>query len=127
MLLSAYEFSLFRTLNLSVCFGLMKWWKTLLGNVSHRSYTTQADSQNSNAKQAIEFVFLLQSIHLVLGSGEKLLEMFCFPGRMVHYFWVIFPHSLAPVVRSCITFNLQSMIPSEKADYLLSFFFLKFL
>lgn len=126
MLLSAYDFSLFRTLNLSVCFGLMKWWKTLLGIVLHESYTTQADSQNSNAKQAIEFVFLHQAIHMVLSSGEKLLEMFCFPSRMVHYFWVIFPHNLAPVVCSCVTFNLQSMIPSEKVEYLLSFFLLFF-
>lgn len=62
----------------------MKWWKTLLGIVLRKSCITQADIQNSNAEQAIEFVFLLQAIHMVLCSGEKLLETFGFPSRMVY-------------------------------------------
>ncbi|XP_015508079.1 E3 ubiquitin-protein ligase RNF170 isoform X6 [Parus major] len=41
---------LFRTLYLSVCYGVMKWWKTLLGIVLHNSYIAQADIQNSNGK-----------------------------------------------------------------------------
>lgn len=62
----------------------MKWWKTSLGIVLHKSYITQADIPNSNAKQAIQFIFLLQAIHMVLCSGEKLLKAFGFPRRMVY-------------------------------------------
>uniref|UniRef100_A0A8C3NHP3 E3 ubiquitin-protein ligase RNF170 n=1 Tax=Geospiza parvula TaxID=87175 RepID=A0A8C3NHP3_GEOPR len=71
-------------------------------------------------------VFLLQVIHVVLDSGEKLLEIFCFPSRMVYSFWIIFPHIFAPVVCSCITFNLQNVLPSAKVEYLLYFFFFFF-
>lgn len=35
--------------------------------------STQPDIQKSNAKQAIEFVVLLQAIHMVSGSGEKII------------------------------------------------------
>lgn len=51
----------------------MNWWKTLLGIVLHGSYVSEADTQNSNTKQAIEFVVLLQAIHMVLASGEKII------------------------------------------------------
>lgn len=51
----------------------MKWWKILLGIVLYRSYITQPDIQKSNAKQAIEFVVLIQAIHMVLDSGEKII------------------------------------------------------
>lgn len=75
---------LFKALYVSVCFGLIKQCKTSLGIVLRKSYITRADIQNSNAKQAIEFVFLLQAIHIVFASGEKLLEMFYFPSGMVY-------------------------------------------
>lgn len=70
----------------------------------------------------LNFVFLLQAMNFVSGSWEKWLDTFCFPSRMVYYLRITFPCRSASGLCICSMFNLQSMIPPAKVEYLLSYF-----